>query len=686
MKRKVLALFMAASMVFGMASTTMAYTLTINNSATGNVTANTHSFSAYQLFTGDLSDTDPASTGKNIPDNGDTITQKVLSNVKWGSAITDDGKALVEAMKADATLKDIDAVKKLTATENKYTASAVADAIASLTSEAQIDALTKILATCTTSSEVAGTNTSGSNKIENLNAGYYFVKDTTTVNTTDTSVANDSASAYILQVLGDQTITIKTDANTVTKKIIDGVDDKDNLVLKDANDGAGYGSVVTYLIQGSIPDPTGYNYYYYYLEDILSKGLTNNKDYVVFVDYNGNGKQDTDDVLLTNSDSKTYYYAEASTGTDKKTTIYIAMDDYKDLYANTMTKSKITTSSKISVVYSATVNSDADLTTTGNPNEVTLKYSNNPNSNYEGKPSDTTNWKGRPSDSSSDKDAIGTTPKSEVTTYLTDLTIYKTDGDGKPLAGATFKLSGTSKETVYTKGDYYKEDANGTYYLLKDGTYTDKAPTGTTTSYKAVGKVTANDLTDDNKAKIAGYLYDKDNDTYYVPGVTEGYENETYKEGDVLYSKITSYGNEGEYASDQKYSLVEDVTTTTTVENQITKELTTDDSGVLNFASLGEGTYELVETKTPATYNTAAKKKFTVTMNSDGSFKVKVDDGNETTMANYSDAVYDATVINNKGTVLPSTGGMGTTIFYIVGGILVIGAGVLLVTKKRAEA
>ena len=40
-------------------------------------------------------------------------------------------------------------------------------------------------------------------------------------------------------------------------------------------------------------------------------------------------------------------------------------------------------------------------------------------------------------------------------------------------------------------------------------------------------------------------------------------------------------------------------------------------------------------------------------------------------------------VENNKGTVLPSTGGIGTTIFYVVGSVLVIAAGVLLVTKKR---
>ncbi len=43
-------------------------------------------------------------------------------------------------------------------------------------------------------------------------------------------------------------------------------------------------------------------------------------------------------------------------------------------------------------------------------------------------------------------------------------------------------------------------------------------------------------------------------------------------------------------------------------------------------------------------------------------------------------------IVNQKGTLLPSTGGIGTTIFYVVGGILVVAAGILLVTKKRMSA
>ena len=43
-------------------------------------------------------------------------------------------------------------------------------------------------------------------------------------------------------------------------------------------------------------------------------------------------------------------------------------------------------------------------------------------------------------------------------------------------------------------------------------------------------------------------------------------------------------------------------------------------------------------------------------------------------------------VVNESGAVLPSTGGIGTTIFYIIGAILVLGAGILLVTRRRMNA
>ncbi|MBQ9925335.1 MAG: LPXTG cell wall anchor domain-containing protein, partial [Clostridia bacterium] len=45
-----------------------------------------------------------------------------------------------------------------------------------------------------------------------------------------------------------------------------------------------------------------------------------------------------------------------------------------------------------------------------------------------------------------------------------------------------------------------------------------------------------------------------------------------------------------------------------------------------------------------------------------------------------------SSVVNNMGSVLPETGGIGTTIFYVLGGLMAVGAGVLLVAKKRMDA
>lgn len=102
--------------------------------------------------------------------------------------------------------------------------------------------------------------------------------------------------------------------------------------------------------------------------------------------------------------------------------------------------------------------------------------------------------------------------------------------------------------------------------------------------------------------------------------------------------------------------------------------LTTDANGKIEIDGLDADTYYLHEVEAPAGYNVlAADFEVTVT----GATTV---DGKLT----YTTVV--AEVNNQSGTELPSTGGIGTTIFYILGGILVVGAIVLLVTKKRMSA
>lgn len=108
--------------------------------------------------------------------------------------------------------------------------------------------------------------------------------------------------------------------------------------------------------------------------------------------------------------------------------------------------------------------------------------------------------------------------------------------------------------------------------------------------------------------------------------------------------------------------------TTDATATGVTMTSNSDSALVLN--GLDAGTYYLEETKAPDGYNKLTDP-VTVTITEDG----KV---NETT----NGTVY---VSNNAGATLPSTGGMGTTLFYVLGGGLMVAAVVLLVTKKRME-
>lgn len=99
--------------------------------------------------------------------------------------------------------------------------------------------------------------------------------------------------------------------------------------------------------------------------------------------------------------------------------------------------------------------------------------------------------------------------------------------------------------------------------------------------------------------------------------------------------------------------------------------ITTDDKGEATFEGLDDGTYYLEETEAPAGYNKLNERQ-------------EVTVGAATTK-NKTNITQTATVVNKTGTQLPSTGGIGTTIFYVVGSILMLGAVVLFVTRKRSS-
>lgn len=135
-----------------------------------------------------------------------------------------------------------------------------------------------------------------------------------------------------------------------------------------------------------------------------------------------------------------------------------------------------------------------------------------------------------------------------------------------------------------------------------------------------------------------------------------------------------------------------------------TELVSAESTGLIKVAGLDDGTYYLKETEAPASYNLLSEPVEVVieaaTVNdqawiatesaSDALTALAVKTKNKAADSDYTNGTADAstgiasiTIANKKGSSLPSTGGIGTTIFYVAGGALVVGAGVLLVSKKR---
>ena len=228
----------------------------------------------------------------------------------------------------------------------------------------------------------------------------------------------------------------------------------------------------------------------------------------------------------------------------------------------------------------------------------------------------------------------GETPEQKTDTFTTELTILKVDQDGNALQGAEFTLTGPNGIVVITKEDTFTKDAAGEYWLLKDGTYTKQDPEGTI------------DGTPVDQTKYAS-LTDK-------------------------YKKTTSTVVKGAGQTD----------------SDIKVEVGTD--GKATFTGLGAGEYTLVESKVPAGYNKIADINFTIsaTVSDDTTSqtgkKIEFATDNRDIQVE-SDNTLVMTVENQKGTELPSTGGIGTVIFYVLGSILVIGSAIVLISRKRME-
>lgn len=475
-----------------------------------------------------------------------------------------------------------------TVSDKSYQGEALINYLADLTADsAALDAFAKAALDYATTNRIdaAGTvKATDETAVISVDApGYYLVAGTATAPNNQTV----TAACSLTTAKPDAEVNVKADVPSIDKKIVEGIG------KVEANT-ANIGDKVSYEITSKVPNMKGYTQYFFVMNDTLSKGLTYNDDMVIKV---GN-------TTLTKDTGYTVTAVKNDNGTTSIEIVFKNFVGYKDKVG-----------ADVIVTYSATLNQDASLDpVAGNPNKVQLTYSNNPNVDGKGDPKNP--------DKPGEGAPTGKTPESETKTYVTGIKLTKVDGadHNKMLTGAKFKIEGNGVKVVLVNKEVYEETSDGTYYMLKTGTYTETAPIDETAS---------------------------------------SYDSTTTK-----YKKVTAV-------------------TKDTVNTKVNATGYVDEKGVLTFEGLGEGTYTIKEIVAPNGYNllkapikveikanaTFAKCEWTVTA-----------DGKPVTADNN---LYAFLIENKSGAELPSTGGIGTTVFYVLGGLLVVCAGVLLITKRR---
>lgn len=497
-------------------STAQKFHLTITN------TYPKHVFELYQVFTGTLH-TETTQTGTS------TTFTRYLSDIAFGSAWGDTtGKDISKIV--DEFKKNVDNNWNVLVTENGGNPTA-----------------------CATQTCAAGVN---SVTFSDLDAGYYIAREVTPAENMGLGV---TYSSVIVQVVEDANVASKHGTASSQKKVMDTNDSTgDTTGWQDSAD-YDIGDMVPFQLTAVVGSDyakytkeRGYSLTFY---DHESKGLTFDSTTVKAYVVNG-----SDDPVAI--DAAQYTVSAPTNRADGSHDFTIKFTNLKNIEA-------VQAGSKIVVEYESRLNENAEIGSIGNPNEMYIKFSNNPNSDL--------------------PEEGGKTPVDKVIVFTFLLDVWKYDGTegankNSPLEGAEFEL----------------------YKVLKDGTE------------KFVKKITKDDALDPN----------------YLNGIPEG--------------------------------------TTGTMKF------------VYRFKGLDDGTYKLKETKAPDGYNTAEPVTFEITATHD----VESADPKLLTLNVPEPFIKLGQTIkvdyyNYRGNTLPSTGGMGTTIFYVLGSILAVGAAILLVSKKR---
>ena len=409
-----------------------------NNTVTITSETSGHTYRAYQVFAGTY----------------DTVSGK-LTNVTWGTGV--DSAALLTALKAAPTYGS--------SFTSCTTAADVANVISTsyATNSAFAAAFAKLAAahvnsTFTTSGTPTGTGPY-TYQITSLDDGYYFVTEASFSGTVDNAYTK-----YILQVVDNVTVTAKTDKPAIALKV---KENNDATYQNTWNDAADYNksNSVPYRIVSIVPDMTYFDTYYYQITDTISSGSTYDAGSAkVYYVPSGSDMYTVETASGTGAGGTqlTSGFTVSSTGTGFTVT-------FSDLSATTNVPAL--GGGYIVVEYTAKLNSNAVVGNPGNPSEVYLTYSNNPNN--------------------ADGSGTGVTPKDEVVVYTFTLPMNKVNNDATPaaLTGATFAIftSQTDATTAATDPLTAANFATALTFSGSAGSYTRAATGGYTLADNGTG-------------------------------------------------------------------------------------------------------------------------------------------------------------------------------------------------------
>ena len=418
--KKLLAALLAVAMVCAMAIPAFAGT-------EGDITK-WHSFSAFQIFTGDV-------TGNDIKDFK-------ISNVTWGSNIADDAAAFLDQLKSADTIGPL-FTKANSAQDVLKVISQWKDSDPNSIAFARF-VCHYLYPNANATPEPAVKGGGGSDHIHFDEAGYYLVVDTTPFNHGDFDHAYNSFLLMVTHADWNIPITPKAEKPTVKKEVFDNFDNQDGTSTGDFGSSADHAinEKFQFKLTATLPASTDHAYDYYdtyavCFKDTLSEGITYDGPDSVVIKSNNNTHDTTIDsskytIDTKNLENQNYFEVNIH---DVKACAKDAGFDLND-------------GATITFTYTAHLNEKATVNTTSSPtdnkNSVQLQYSNNP----------------RPGD------YWGTTPKSEVYVFTYQLNNTKYHDDDNPnnvLAGAGFRLYSNKDCTEEQEIKLKKNTTDGTY-------------------------------------------------------------------------------------------------------------------------------------------------------------------------------------------------------------------------------